>query len=321
MNLYPFQFEPIFRRYVWGGRRLSSVLEKPIGDGNDYAESWEIVDHGSDQSIVANGSLRGCSLADLGRRFGDQIFGRSGGFDQFPLLFKFLDANRDLSVQVHPNDEQAARLDPPDAGKTEAWYIIDADPGAKIYAGLQTGVGRSDLQAATRNGTVEACLNSFQPSPGDCVFIPAGVVHAIGQGLLVAEIQQSSDTTFRLFDWNRVGLDGSPRELHIEEALSVTDYDYGPVTPQIPKETDDGLRTNLVTCDKFVLDRIDTQHDFNIGGDDRFHVLVNIQGDASIGNPTNMHLSFGTTVLLPASCGRTWIQPKERIVMLDAYVP
>src|SRR5204863_3257866 len=170
---------------------------------------------------------------------GPALFGRHYPRDQFPLLLKFLDCNQTLSVQVHPNDEQAAKLDPPDLGKTEAWVVLAADPGSKIYAGLKPGVDRQTLEAAVANGRCEKCLHEFEPHVGDCVFIEAGTVHALGAGLLVAEIQQASDTTYRLFDWNRVDRDGKPRQLHVEEALDVTDYTRGPVNPLTPKRTAD----------------------------------------------------------------------------------
>ena len=178
-NLYPLRFEPLFRRYIWGGRRLGTVLNKPIGSGEDYAESWEIVDHGLDQSVVAFGELR-MPLGDLVADYGPALFGRHHPQRQFPLLFKFLDANQSLSVQVHPDDRQAAQLEPPDLGKTEAWVVVHADPGSVIYAGLRDGVDRETLQAAMAAGQTESCLHRFSTQTGDCVFIPAGTVHALG---------------------------------------------------------------------------------------------------------------------------------------------
>ncbi len=164
---------------------------------------------------------RGMALGTLVRELGADLLGRHHPQDHFPLLFKFLDVRENLSVQVHPNDEQAARLDPPDRGKSEAWFVLSAEPGSRVYAGLRDGVDRTALEPAVAHGQAESCLHSFEPAPGDCVLVPAGTVHALGAGLLVAEIQQSSDTTFRLFDWNRVGPDGLPRPLHVEQAVAV----------------------------------------------------------------------------------------------------
>ncbi len=209
--LYPLRFRLLVRRYLWGNRRLETCLGKSLGPGNDYAESWEVADHGADQSIVDAGPLAGTTLGELVRLRGVELFGRCHPQANFPLLVKFLDAAQSLSVQVHPNDAQAARLSPPDLGKTEAWYILAADPGSRVYAGLQPGVEREQLAEAIAKGTCETLLHGFEPKAGDCLFIPAGTVHALGAGLLVAEVQQSSDTTFRLYDWNRVGPDGKPR--------------------------------------------------------------------------------------------------------------
>src|SRR3954451_2888303 len=167
----------------------------------------------------------------------DSLFGRKRQHPQFPLLFKFLDCQRVLSVQVHPNNEQAAKLDPPDLGKTEAWVVLAADPGSKIYAGLKSGVDRKALAAAVASGRCEECLHEFEPRVGDCVFIEAGTVHALGAGLLIAEIQQDSDTTFRLFDWNRAHKTGKPRPLHIEQSLDTINYKRGPVQPVRRKAT------------------------------------------------------------------------------------
>src|SRR3954466_442335 len=158
-TLPPLQFRPILREYLWGGRRLGTDLGKPIGDGPHYAESWEVVDHGADQSTVAEGPLAGKTLHQLAMQHGSEIFGRHHPRRQFPLLLKFLDCHQTLSVQVHPNDEQAAKLNPPDLGKTEAWVVLAADPGSKIYAGLKSGVDRHQLERELAHGNCEVCLH------------------------------------------------------------------------------------------------------------------------------------------------------------------
>jgi len=319
---YPLRFQPLFRRYLWGGRRLETVLRKPIGEGEDYAESWEIVDHGDDQTIVAAGHQEGKSLGEIVRENGDSLFGRHHPQKQFPLLFKFLDANRDLSVQVHPNDKQGSKQTPPDLGKTEAWVIMHADPGSCVYAGMKEGVDRETLQKEIDNGTTENCLHRFEPEVGDCIFIPAGTVHALGAGLVVAEIQQSSDTTFRLFDWNRVGADGLPRQLHIEQGLNVIDYQKGPVNAVQPQATAADHIQRLVECDKFVLDRWSFDGEHSIGGDDRCHVLAVLEGSATLdGDPLGRPIEKGHTVLLPAAAGAVGIVANEKTVLLDAYLP
>jgi len=327
-TLYPLRFHPILRRYLWGGRRLGSELGKPIGPEADYAESWEVVDHGPDQSVVRFGPLAGLSLGELVHTHGEELLGKNHPQTRFPLLLKFLDAARTLSVQVHPNDQQAARLDLPDSGKTEAWLVLDAGPEAVIYAGLGPGVDRNTLAKAVREGRVEQLLHKIAPRPGDCLLLPAGTVHALGAGLLVAEIQQASDTTFRLFDWNRVGPDGRPRELHVEQALEVIDFARGPVMPQVPRPLDQPGRSRLVECEKFVLDRWELEADAKVkasqqaGGDARCHILSVIEGCARLeGDPADQPLTRGQTVLLPAAVGPATLEPQPRAVVLDACLP
>lgn len=326
-SLYPLRFAPIFRRYLWGGRRLGTLLNKPIGPGDDYAESWEVVDRGDDQSRVLAGPLAGRNLGELVRDHGGELFGRHAPQERFPLLFKFLDANQVLSVQVHPNDEQAARLTPPDVGKTEAWVVLAAEPGSVIYAGLKRGFDRRALEREIAPGTVHLCLHKIEPRVGDCIFLPAGTVHALGKGLIIAEIQQSSDTTFRLFDWNRSGPDERPRPLHIDQALEVIDYERGPVEPQQPQPTETPAVERLVACDKFVLDRWTLSEPRRIGGDERFHLLSILEGDVSVeGDALKRPLRRGETMLLPASPGLATLKPvtlskDQRIVLLDIYLP
>jgi mannose-6-phosphate isomerase len=298
------------------------MLGKKIGEGDDYAESWELVDHGDDQSVVSAGPLKGTTLNEIVTKYGPELLGRHAGGNQFPLLFKFLDCNRTLSVQVHPNDDQGAKLDPPDLGKTEAWVVLAADPGSKIFAGLKQGVTREALAASIEAGNCETYLHEFEPKVGDCVFIKAGTVHALGAGLVIAEIQQASDTTFRLFDWNRVDAQGKARPLHIVESLAVTDYTRGPVDSQIPTKTDQQNRERLVDCDKFVLDRISVAKPQAVGGDDRFHLLVPLAGAITVdGDPIGEPLRFCQTCLVPAAAGTTEIAPQGEAVVLDIYLP
>ncbi len=320
--LYPLRFRPILRRYLWGGRRLATLLGKPLGTGSDYAESWEIVDRGQDQSEVQYGPLAGVPLSSLVRQRGDELLGKHHPRERFPLLLKFLDAHQTLSVQVHPDDAQAARRSPPDAGKTEAWVVLAAEPGSLIYAGLQPGVGRPALEKALRDGACEELLHRFEPAVGDCVFIPAGTVHAIGAGLVVAEIQQPSDTTFRLFDWNRVGTDGRPRPLHIGEALEVIDFERGPIGPQPPRPTDAEGQELLVDCDHFVLRRRRLTQPHSLGASDRCHVITVLDGSARMaGDPSAELLTAGSTVLLPASTGPVQLVPESDTVLLDSHLP
>jgi mannose-6-phosphate isomerase len=319
---YPLQFEPLWRRYVWGGRRLETVLGKLLPPGDDYAESWEIVDHRENQSRVAAGPLRGVSLTDLVQRYGDDLLGRHHPHDQFPLLLKFLDVHESTSVQVHPNDAQAARLHPPDRGKTEAWFVLHVEPGSRIYAGLREGVDRASLEASIVRGDTDRCLHSFEPAAGDCVLIPAGTVHALGAGLVIAEIQQSSDTTWRLFDWNRVGRDGRPRPLHIQEALRVIDFTAPAPRPAAATPTESSHVQRLIACAQFVVDRWDFNSAASLGGDRRCHIVVPVTGRVSWErNAGAGRLERGQTMLVPAAANRLELQPLEPSVLLDIYLP
>lgn len=345
----PLRFAPLFKRYLWGGRRLGTLLGKPIGEGEDYAESWEVADHGADQTVVEGGPLAGMTLAEVVEKHGKELLGRhyvssnplqrvqernepaeAGHYERisrFPLLFKYLDCNKVLSLQVHPNDAAAAKQTPPDLGKTEAWVILAAEPGSVVYAGLKRGFDRAALAREVHRGTTELCLHKFEPKVGDCIFIPAGTVHALGAGLVVAEIQQASDTTFRLFDWNRIGPNGQPRQLHVEESLAAIDYSAGPVQPQVPQPTDRPFVERLVACEKFILDRwrltgSEPTEQRTLGGDDRFHILTVLAGSATImASPASETLNLGQTLLLPAGAGRCHVAAEPGTVLLDMYLP
>lgn len=185
------QFQPIIKQARWGGQRLGTLLNKSIGDATDYAESWEIADHGDDQSVVIGGEFDGWTLEQLVAEHSQAVIGHAD-CEQFPLLIKFLDANDRLSLQVHPNDELAKQVDPNENGKTEAWVIAATEPGSLLFSGLKDGVDRAAFQAAIESGNFDDVLHTIEVSVGDCVFIPAGTVHAIGEGIVLAEVQQQS---------------------------------------------------------------------------------------------------------------------------------
>jgi mannose-6-phosphate isomerase len=320
--LGPLRFQPLLRRTIWGGRRLGTLLGKTIGPESDYAESWEICDHGDDQTTVAAGPLMGATLHDLVAEHGRALLGRHHPRRHFPLLVKFLDAAEALSVQVHPNDAMAARLDPPELGKTEAWVVIAAEPHSAIYAGLKPGIDRARLAEALRHDRCEEVLHRFEPNVGDCVFLPAGTVHALGAGLVVAEIQQASDVTYRLFDWDRLGPNGRLRPLHVEQALEATDFSLGPIGPSTPEPTGRPGVERLAACDAFVLDRWRLDAPGVVGGDDRCHVLVVLGGAVRVeGDPAREPLRLGATALLPAAAGEVAIDPAEPSVLLCARLP
>jgi mannose-6-phosphate isomerase len=320
--LGPLKFIPILKRLRWGNRRLGDVLGKPIGPHPDYAESWEICDHGDDRSTVETGSWSRWDLSALIRELPREMLGRHAGLDQFPLLVKFLDAHDRLSVQVHPDDAQAAALVPGERGKTEAWVIVEAEPGSQIFAGLKPGVDRSALRLALSEGTIEQCLNRLDVSAGDCFFIPAGTVHAIGAGILLAEIQQSSDLTFRLFDWDRVGVDGRPRPLHVEQALLCIDFERGPIVKIVPQSVAGaGHRVEeIVSCPFFTIRRHYVTSPAAIENDDRCHILTLLEGQCDCCGDDELHaLSPGSTVLVPASGLPVQILPQGTAVVLEVF--
>lgn len=322
--MQPLRFTPLLKRIRWGGRRLGTVLGKKLADGNEFAESWEICDHGSDQSIVTGGPFDGWSLHRLVAERGGELLGRQAGLSQFPLLFKFLDANDRLSVQVHPNDRQARQFDPRENGKTEAWVILAAEPGSCVYAGLKNGIDRSRLEQAIATGTVESCLHRVPVVAGDCLFIPAGTVHAIGEGILLAEVQQASDLTFRLDDWGRAGSDGQPRPLHIRESLDCTDFARGPVAPVQPTPVHDNAShcEELVRCAYFVMRRHTGAAPLALGGDGQCRLVAMLQGTGTVSDgQQNQPLRLGETVMLPAACPQVQIVPSGTVVILEAYLP
>ncbi len=324
--LYPLRFEPVYQARIWGGRKLETLLGRRLPSGEKFGESWEICDYGAEQSIVESGPLAGQTLHELFTARKDELLGRhrpqtpAAAVERFPLLLKYLDAADRLSVQVHPDDRLAARLDPPDLGKTEAWTVLAAEPGSLIYAGLKPGATRDKLARAIEQGACEQWLHSFEPEPGDCLLLPAGTVHALGAGLLVAEIQQSSDTTYRMFDWNRVDSKGNARQLHVEQALEAINFDQGQLGPLKSQPTDHPYRQRLIDCDKFVLDRWEITTP-ELLGDGRCHLITVLQGSLTVeGDPAEAPLPRGGTILLPAAIGSVQVTPQPNAVLLDAYL-
>lgn len=307
--LPPLLFAPIVKPLPWGGRRLELRLGKRLPVGTPCGESWEVVDLPGDQSLVLDGPLCGTTLAKLAAHRGEELLGDvplSRG--RFPLLFKFLDAHESLSVQVHP-DEQAAREIRGASPKTEAWYILDADPGAVLWIGLRQGVSLEHLTAAIREGAgVLELLEPVPARPGEFHFLPAGTLHAIGAGVLLAEIQQSSDTTYRVYDHGRLGLDGRPRSLHIDEALlSIRpDLSGSGIRALQPLSGRPGVR-----CQAFSFERIGLSPGdvcFLEGG--RPQIVATVLGAGA--------LREGSRPPVPLPLGQTCLVPACRTVKLEA---
>jgi mannose-6-phosphate isomerase len=246
------RFVPIYKTRVWGGRALETLFGRELPDGQPYGESWELVDRPEAESVVLSGPLAGTPLHSIWKDHQREVFGpavRRPDAPRFPVLIKVLDCRDDLSIQVHPPAAVAPSLG--GEPKTEMWFVADAAAGARIYAGVRSGVTRSQFEAALGDGTVADCVHQLSPRTGDSLFVPSGRIHALGAGLVVFEIQQNSDTTYRVFDWNRVGLDGQPRALHIRESLA--SIDFTDVEPALG-----GDRGVLASCDEFRVTRART---------------------------------------------------------------
>ena len=256
----PVVCEPIFKAKPWGGRELERLFGKALPPGQPIGESWELAHLPGNESRVARGPLAGVGLGTLVERWGRGLLGGAALVDgRFPLLIKFLDAREKLSVQVHPRAPEAPDAPEPPGVKHEAWYVVAAEPGAGLYIGLQPGVGPEDIRAAGPTAAL-AKLHRFRPvKPGDCFYLPSGTPHALGAGIVVAEIQTPSDVTYRLYDWDRVGLDGRPRELHFEQALENIYYDVPEeqiVQPRSHQADVFATVTRLVRCRRFMIDKL-----------------------------------------------------------------
>ncbi len=260
LTLYPLTFAPVFKAYTWGGRKLGSVLDRDIPTGK-VAESWEVSAHPNGPTVVLEGEHAGRSLAELLEQYGTRLVGRRNrtAVDRrrFPLLIKFLDANEWLSVQVHPSDDYALEMEN-DLGKTEMWVVLQADPGAELILGFDGPTDRAALERAVSEDRLVTLLHRSTPRTGDVFFVPAGTIHALGPGLLLAEIQQNSDTTYRVYDWGRDPGGSQPRPLHLTQALAVTDLETvrpGAVVPEIHRR--DGREVEiLASCPHFQTERL-----------------------------------------------------------------
>lgn len=321
----PLLLKPVLKRARWGGRRLAASLNKPLGHEQDYAESWEVVDRPAEQSVIAAGPFEGRTLRFLMEHHRTELLGeRIQAAAGFPLLVKLIDATDRLSVQVHPTCEQAAAMNLAQPGKPEAWVILEAAPGSRLYVGLKRGVTAPDLRAALRAGSIESCLHSFPARSGDCIDVPAGTVHAIGEGVLLAEIQLPSDLTFRLDDWGRLDQQGLPRTLHVEQAFECIDFERGPVNPVEPLAVPDAGHPceDLLQTPAFVLRRHIAAQPFPIPQDGRFHILLVLEGEADLhAGWERVSMCRGSTVLLPAQREGSRIHPRDCATLLDVFLP
>ena len=318
--LYPLTFQPVFKERVWGGRELERLYGKKLPPGAVIGESWEISDRPGDASVIANGPLAGKDLRWLMTHHAAEILGdaKPATEGRFPLLCKILDARDKLSLQVHPPANKAAELK--GEPKTEMWFIADAAPDAKLYVGLKRGVTRGEFERKISDGSVADCFHRIPVKAGDTMFLPSGRVHAIGAGLVIFEIQQNSDTTYRVFDWNRVGLDGKPRELHVAQSLASIDFnDFEPKLVETQFVADGKIQKRALVNDP--LFNVET---WKLNSDasgllkqKKLQIVAATAGEFEIkSGSTAMNLSAGQFCLIPASLERTEILAKSDAALL-----
>lgn len=329
MSVSALLFEPVYKPRIWGGNRIFTFFERQATFPDPIGESWELVDLESDQSIVAAGPARGRALSELIRAWGPELMGRVELFGgRFPLLIKFLDAREVLSVQVHPSAAVAARLGGSVRVKHEAWYILSAEPGAAIYHGLEPGVTAQRFREAMLTGQVEGVLRRVPVREGECYFLPSGTPHALGAGILAAEVQTPSDTTFRTYDWGRVDpKSGLPRELHLEQAIACIDFDSPPPPPKQPRSHTVSLWTavtSLVTCPAFAIELVRM-----VEGTEQHVpyaepvVWIVLEGEGEVLWGRNETLSFqrGHVLLLPAKLPDARVRIQAATRWLEVAVP
>lgn len=324
-TLYPLKFQPIYKERIWGGEKLPVLLNKQYPMAR-CGESWELSGVQDDISIVANGYLKGNSLEELievymGELVGEKVYDQFG--NEFPLLIKYIDAREQLSIQVHPDDELSKERHGA-YGKTEMWYVVQADEGAELISGFNRTIDRDSYLIAMQNGKLENLLQYDAVKPGDVFFIPAGRVHAIGKGIVVAEIQQTSDVTYRIFDFNRVDENGNSRELHTELALDAINFQHheSGYTAYQPKQNEP---VELASCPYFTTNLLEisqeTERDFSQM--DSFVIYMTLEGEFTIlweDEATTVHK--GETILIPAAIENLTIQPKtgQKVKLLEVYI-
>lgn len=310
---------------VWGGEKIP-VYKGVTTDVEHIGESWEISAYGDKISVVANGPLAGRDLNSLVKEFKEELVGKhvyADTGDEFPLLIKFIDALSDLSIQVHPGNEMARREHGPDAkGKTEMWYVISAAPGAALYCGLKKAITPDDYTRMVADGTITDALQRYEVQPGDVFFLPAGRIHAICSGCFIAEIQQTSDLTYRIWDYGRLGLDGKPRQLHTELARQAIDYKVYPEGYKTAYTPHKDREVVLVSCPYFTTSLFDLTKPLkkSLKGIDSFLVVMVLEGSGSLEClDTAVELRQGTTVLIPASAESLRFKTETGIKLITSY--
>ena len=322
MNLYPLKFYPILKERLWGGTKLGTLLGKEL-KSDLIGESWELSGVTGDVSIVANGSFKGTALTDLINRFPEEILGKSvleRFGKEFPILIKFIDAQKDLSIQLHPNDE-LARKRHNSFGKTEMWYIMDADKDAELIIGFKEDISKETYVESLKNDTLTDLLNYENVKEGDAYFISAGKIHAIGAGVLIAEIQQTSDQTYRVYDYNRKDAQGNLRELHTELSIDAISYvkqdDF-----KVGYGQEENVSNPMVNCPYFKTNFISLNKNikFDVSDRDSFTIYMCLDGDVKIANDFgSISIKKGETVLVPAITSHILLN-SERAKLLEITI-
>ena len=323
-DLYPLKFNPIFKDKIWGGNKINTILNKDFKPLPNCGESWEISAYAEDISVVSQGHFAGKRLDDLIRDFKGQLVGESvyNKFgDKFPLLVKFIDANADLSIQVHPGDEVALKRHN-SFGKTEMWYIVQADDDAELCSGFNKPLTKENYLENFNNGRLMDMLNIEKVKANDVFFLPAGRVHHIGKGCLLTEIQQTSDLTYRIYDFERTDDQGNKRALHTEESLDAIDFSYKEQVKTIYKDKINEI-VNLVTCEYFTTNKLHFNQptDLDHSNLDSFVIYVCMEGALKLEyDHGNVEMTKGETLLLPASINKITMIPKGEFKMLESYI-
>ncbi|MBN2589543.1 MAG: hypothetical protein JXA96_06760 [Sedimentisphaerales bacterium] len=297
MRLYPLKFEPIYKQRIWGGQKLRYIFGKDLPEGQKIGESWELADLPNDKTVIANGELAGKTLAEVIKEYTNEIIGPGRYPGPFPLLIKLLDAQDVLSLQVHPDEQACKRLGEGEP-KTECWYIIYAEPDSYIYKGLKKDVTKSQFEEAIANGSVAEFLTKVSVEAGQCHFLPAGTPHAIGPGLLIAEIQLPSDTTYRIFDWNRIDENGNSRQLHMEQSMESIHFDIS--------ENEPGVTTigRLVDCEYFTVDKGHQAKNCEVllsSGEMKIIIVLSGYGTITAQEVDAVEFKAGDCLLIPAA--------------------
>ncbi|MBF0475090.1 MAG: class I mannose-6-phosphate isomerase [Deltaproteobacteria bacterium] len=326
-QLYPIRLSPVFKEKIWGKSDYSALYGHQVGGLEQVGEIWCINDV-PDGSTITNGSLKGRPFVQVMETLGEELMGATTKFGRFPLILKFINTSQDLSIQVHPSDSYVQQTENIPWGKTEAWFILDAEPGSRVLLGFKESQTRAEVEHALQSGRIHELMDSIPVKRGDVIFVPEGTIHAVGRGILLFEVQNNCDITYRLSDWGRLDSHGRPRQLHIRRGLDVLNLE--PLTqagvPRISLEFEGGVKDVLVACPRFVMERISTHQPYReeLTGE-TFVALTGINGVGRILTKNNDHrtadMAPGITVIIPAGLTEFTLEPANgQVDCLKTYI-